>query len=347
MITDDTYYREVDLRAFREIVAPVLEGKILDIHIHARIVPAGYRHFMQNKYPGRALESFSVPEMLSSAELMWPEQEFHALVFGMPTPELREPTNAHVCTECGRHDTLYPLYIPDLHAPEAEIRSTILDNGYLGFKPHWALVEGRAGEEEVSVLDMLPESCMRVAEELGLLIMLHIPGKGRLASEDNIDQIRLLSRRYPSAKIIIAHLGRSYCLWSMTGGIGKLCDLPNVYWDTSVVQEPMVYKVLFDHVDPAKVMYGTDQPVTQMRGRRVCINGAWVDVSREALGWTATRDPSNPIPATFMTYEMIRAMREGAEAARVPDHELFPIFFENGIRLIREIQQRLYPKETT
>jgi hypothetical protein len=206
-------------------------------------------------------------------------------------------------------------------------------------------VEGKAGEEEVSVLDMLPESCMRVAEELGLLIMLHIPGKGRLASEANIEHIRLLSHQYPSAKIIIAHLGRSYCLWSMTWGIGKLCNLPNVYWDTSVVQEPMVYKVFFDHVDPAKVMYGTDQPVTQMRGRRVCINGEWVDVSREALGWTATRDPVNPIRATFMTYEMIRAMREGAEAARVPESQLAPIFFENGIRLIREVQQRLHPKE--
>jgi hypothetical protein len=298
---------------------------------------------MQNKYPGRKLESFSIDEMLSSAKLMWPGQEFHALVFGMPTPELREPTNTHVSKECDKHDTLYPLYIPDLHASEARIRSTVLDNGYLGFKPHWALVEGKAGEEEVSVLEMLPEPCMRVAEELGLLIMLHIPGKDRLASQENIENIRLLSRQYPNSKIIIAHLGRSYCLWSMKGGIGTLCGLPNVYWDTSVVQESMVYKVFFDHVDPARVMYGTDQPVTQMRGRRVCINGTWVDVSREALGWTATRDPANPIRGTFMTYEMIRAMREGAEAAGISDRELAPVFFENAIRLIREVQQRLYP----
>jgi hypothetical protein len=275
MIKDDEYYRDVDLPAYKQIVAPLLSGKILDIHAHARAdVPEQHPHMMQNKYPGRKLESYPVEDLLRTAELMWPDQEFHALVFGMPTLDMRDSSNVHVCRECRRHETLYPLYIPDLHASEAQIRSTILDNGYLGFKPYWSLVEGKTSEEDVSIPDMLPEACMRVAEELGLIIMLHIPGKGRLASEANIDNIRRLSREYPNAKIIIAHLGRSYCLWSMKGGADKLYDLPNVYWDTSVVQESMVFKVFFDFVDPAKAMYGTDLPIMEMRGRRVCINGA-------------------------------------------------------------------------
>ena len=338
MIADDAYYREVDLPAFKQIVAPLLGGKILDIHAHARAdVPERTNHFMQNKYPGRRLEGFPLEELLDTARLMWPEQQFHALVFGMPTLNMRDSSNEHVRRECARHDRLYPLYIPDLQASEQQILRTILDDGYLGFKPYWSLVEGKGSEQEVSILEMLPEPCMRVAEQLGLIIMLHIPGTGRLASEANIADIRRLSREYPNAKIVIAHLGRSYCLWSMSGGVKQLCNLPNVYWDTSVVQEAMVFKVFFDHVDPAKAMYGTDLPIMQMRGRRVCINGAWVDVVREARGWTASRDPANPIRATFMTYEMIRAMREGAEAAGIGEEALKPIFFENGMRLIREV----------
>jgi hypothetical protein len=65
-----------------------------------------------------------------------------------------------------------------------------------------------------------------------------------------------------------------------------------------VVPEAMVFKAFFDYVDPAKAMYGTDLPITVMRGRRVCIYGAWVD-------------------------------------------ELKPIFFENGMRLIREVQTNI------
>jgi hypothetical protein len=179
MIKDDEYYRDVDLPAYKQIVAPLLSGKILDIHAHARAdVPEQHPHMMQNKYPGRKLESYPVEDLLRTAELMWPDQEFHALVFGMPTLDMRDSSNVHVCRECRRHETLYPLYIPDLHASEAQIRSTILDNGYLGFKPYWSLVES------------------------------------------------------------------------------------------------MVFKVFFDFVDPAKAMYGTDLPIMEMRGRRVCINGA-------------------------------------------------------------------------
>ncbi|HUV07936.1 MAG TPA: amidohydrolase family protein, partial [Spirochaetia bacterium] len=280
-------------------------------------------------------------ELLATAQLMWPGQSYHALVFGMPMPEMREASNAHVADECSRRENLYPLYIPDLRATEGEIRRTILEKGFYGFKPYWALVEGKTGEEEVTIPEMLPEACMRVAEELGLLVMIHIPGRKRLASERNIDDIRALSREYPGARIILAHLGRSYCPWSMKGGIDRLCNLPNVYWDTSVVQEATVFKIFFDQVDPAKVMYGTDLPIMQMRGRRVCINDAWVDVTRDPLGWTANRSPGNPIRGTFMTYEMVRAMREGAEAAGLSVESLKPVFFENGMSLIEAVKRSL------
>jgi len=42
-----------------------------------------------------------------------------------------------------------------------------------------------------------------------------------------------------------------------------------------------------------------------------------------------------------MTYEMIRAMREGAEEAGLSTDDLRPIFFENGMRLIESVQQQL------
>ena len=127
----------------------------------------------------------------------------------------------------------------------------------------------------------------------------------------------------------------------MKGGIAKLCDLPNVYWDTSFVQNSLVYKIFFDHVDPAKVLYGTDLPISEVHGRRVCINDNWVDVSRGWRDWTAYRDPEHAVEGTFMTYEMIRAMREGAEEAGLSTDDLRPIFFENGMRLIESVQQQL------
>jgi predicted TIM-barrel fold metal-dependent hydrolase len=342
MPVKDDYYERVDLPVYREVVAPLLSDKILDIHAHAR-AEFSNRDFdrMAHKYPGRSHQPFPVEELVATGALMFPDQTYHALVFGMPFPDQYVQSNAHVGQECRQRSTLYPLYIPDMQATEEQVRQAVLEGGYYGFKPYWTMVEWKEQEDDVTILDMLPQPYMRVADDWGLMIMLHIPGSRRLASVSNIECIQKLSREYPQAKIIIAHLGRSYCPWSMKGGIEQLCDLPNVYWDTSFVQQSLVYKVFFDHVDPAKVMYGTDLPLAQTRGRRVCINDKWVDVTRDRLGWTASRDPQHPVEGTFMAYEMIRAMREGAEEAGLSVDDLRPIFFDNGMRLIEDTRHTL------
>jgi len=342
MIVKDDYYERVDMKVYHEVVAPVLGKSILDVHAHAMAqVPEPQMRRVEHKYPGRESEPFPVEDLAATGQLMFPEQTYHAVVFGMPNPESAASSNAHVAEECRKRETFYPLYIPDMQASEQQIRNTVLQGGFYGFKPYWLMVDWKDEEDEVTVGDMLPAPYMRVADDWGLMIMLHIPGSKRLASASNIEWIQKLSREYPNAKIIIAHLGRSYCPWSMKGGISHLCDLPNVYWDTSFVQQSLSYKIFFDHVDPSKVMYGTDLPIGQTRGRRVCINDRWIDVTRDDLGWTASRDPQHSIEATFMTYEMIRAMREGAEEAGLSTADLRPIFFENGMRLIEDVQHTL------
>jgi len=342
MLIKDEYYERVDMKVYREAVAPVLSDRILDIHAHARaeVVELEVRR-TEHKYPGRRPTPFPVEELVATGALMFPQQTYHAVVFGSPSLEDYEASNAHVAEECRQRAQLFPLYIPDMHASEAKVRQTVQEGGYYGFKPYWTMVDWKANEDDVTIMDMLPEPYMRVADDWGLLIMLHIPGSRRLASKSNIEDIKKLSREYPNAKIIIAHLGRSYCPWSMKGGIAHLCDLPNVYWDTSFVQQSLSYKIFFDHVDPARVTYGTDLPIGLTRGRRVCINDRWVDVTRDKLSWTASRDSEHPVEGTFMTYEMIRAMREGAEEAGLSTDDLRPIFFDNGMALIQDVQRTL------
>jgi len=339
MIVKDEYYESVDMAIYREVVAPVLSEQILDIHAHTWVQPKPGNKLVQ--YPEFNEHPYPMERLLDAGSLMFPEQTYHAVVFGSPSPNDFDACNDYVAQECRKREHLYPLYIPDMGASEAQIRQAVLDGGFYGFKPYWTMVDWKTDQDDVTIHDMLPEPYMRVADDWGLLIMLHIPGSGRLASPSNIEGIQRLSREYPNAKIIIAHLGRSYCPWSMKGGIPHLCDLPNVYWDTSFVQQSLSYKIFFDYVDPAKVMYGTDLPISEVRGRRVCINDNWVDVSRKQLSWTASRSPEHPIVASFMTYEMIRAMREGAEEAGLGLDDLKPIFFENGMTLIRDVERTL------
>jgi glutamate-1-semialdehyde 2,1-aminomutase len=335
MILRDEYYDRVDMAVYREVVRPLLSGKMLDFHVH--IWRPGDE---VDQYPGIWEVGFGFEQLLETARLMFPEQEYHAVVFGRPTLE-GDRANDLVVQGTREHSNLYPLYIPDMHASEEQIRHTVREDAFYGFKPYWNLVEGRSGQDDATIRDMLPQPYLRVADDWGLIIVLHIPGSGRLADPRNLSDIRWLSAQCPNAKIIIPHLGRSYCLWSIKGNIEQICDLPNVYLDVSFVQEAIVYKVLFDHVDPAKVLYGSDFPLSQVRGRRVCINGQWVDVTREPWTWAAHRYGAQPIEATFMPYEMVRALRQGAEEAGLAVDEIRPIFYENGMRLIEDTKRTL------
>ena len=335
MITKDAYYERVDMAVYREVVRPVLSDKILDFHVHV------WRPCDEtDQYAGLWDVGFGVEQLFSTAALMYPEQAYHAVVFGRPTLK-GDRANDLVVQGAREHTNLYPLYIPDMHADEEQVRRTVREGGFYGFKPYWNLVEGKASQDEVTIRDMLPEPYMRVADDWGLIITLHIPGSRRLADPRNLSDIRWLSRQYPHAKIFIAHIGRSYCLWSIKGNIEQVCDLPNVYFDVSYVQNPSVYTVFFEHVDPAKVVYGSDLPLSRLRGRRVCVNGHWVDVTRGSWAWTAHRDEAQPIEATFMTYEMIRALRQGAEEAGLSLAEIKSIFYENGMRVIEDTKRTL------
>lgn len=345
MLSRDEYYERVDLAVYRQVVAPLLGKRVLDIHVHLKPrVSSGAKYQVKGrelKYKGREEQLFRTEHLLQTAGLLFPDQEFHALVFGSPRPEQYAEGNDYIAAECREHPNLFPLYIPDMRATEEQVRDRVRAGGFLGFKPYWTMVDWMEQEDDVTIMDMLPAPYLRVADDWGLMIMLHIPGRERLASQSNIECLQTISRQYPGAKIIVAHLGRSYCPWSIKGGIAPLCDLPNLYWDISFVQESSIFEILFDHVDPSRVMYGSDLPLAEVRGRRVCINDRWVDVSREQLGWTAHRDAEHPVEATFMAYEMIRAMAEGAEAAGLSVEELRPVFYENGMRLIETTRRSL------
>jgi len=56
----------------------------------------------------------------------------------------------------------------------------------------------------VEIHEMLPEGIMGIADELGLMVMLHIPRKQRLADPVNQRQLIELCSAWPNAKIVLA-----------------------------------------------------------------------------------------------------------------------------------------------
>jgi hypothetical protein len=187
---------------------------------------------------------------------------------------------------------------------------------------------------------MLTADHLSVADELGLIVMVHLPRKGRLADPQNIAALQRMSARYPRAKLVIAHVGRAYCEWAVRRGLHAVAAFPNVYFDTTFIQNSTVFQYLFEHVDASRVLYGSDLPNSAVHGQVVCVNGINLFVTRDAYPWSlSARD--NPIECTYMVYESLRAIRDGAERAGIARGTLGAIFERNGRHLIDDVRNNL------
>ncbi len=130
-----------------------------------------------------------------------------------------------------------------LAVPREALRERILRDGFLGFKVFLDWQGDDYGERTVE--DMLGANEMDVADELSLVVLLHVPRAGRLADPVVQRGVRWLATRWPRARIVLAHCGRCYLPAEMERAVGAIRDLPNVWLDTSMVMEEGVLAVLF------------------------------------------------------------------------------------------------------
>jgi hypothetical protein len=77
-----------------------------------------------------------------------------------------------------------------------------------------------------------------------------------------------------------------------------------------------------------------------VHGQVVCVNGINLFVTRDAYPWSLSiRD--DPVACTYMAYESLRAIRDGAERAGIASETLQAIFERNGRHLIDDVRNTL------
>jgi hypothetical protein len=188
------------------------------------------------------------------------------------------------------------------------------------------------------VEDLLGANEMDIAQELGLVVLLHVPRADRLADPEVQAGVRWLSRGWPKAKIVLAHCGRCYLPSEMERAVGSVKDLANVYLDTSMVMDETVLRMVFDQIDSSRVLYATDFPVAAMRGRRVRVMNHWVDVVASDAQPSEYRVQAVGIPATYMALEIALTVLTAGRAAGLSPDALRRVFFDNGMRVLSEVR---------
>jgi predicted TIM-barrel fold metal-dependent hydrolase len=335
---DEAPGRTAELAFYKAEIAPHLPPAVLDFHAHIwsrsswRSVPwEGSAKGSTYMVTG---EEYPVERLLADARCAFPDREYRAVCFGHPGPQVDNEKDTAMVAAAGRTRGIYPLMVAgaELGVPQEVLRRRVDEHRFLGYKVFLNWLGDDYGNRRVE--DMLSANEMDLAEERGLVVLLHVPRAGRLADPEIQRGVQWLAGSWPNTKIVLAHCGRCYLPAEMEKAIRSIRGLPNVWMDTAMVMDETVLQIAFDTIGPGRILFATDYPVAAMRGRRVRVMDHWVDIVTPGYPPSAWRVPAQGIHATSMAREIAAAVLGAARRARLSRQDTHGVFFDNGMRVL-------------
>jgi hypothetical protein len=343
-------YNDVDRAFWAEHLEGWLPRRIIDAHMHVmepRFQIVQMSETMRRQYWVNEVRS---PIDAASAErclrTVFPGREVTLVAFGMPALDFDiEGGNAWLQPEClkrGWHN----LVVIRPQWSQEKLAGLLDQPGVIGVKPYYALIslstESRDEHLEASIFEFLPHHLLEVVNDRHAWVTLHVPKAARLGHPDNIREIRELRRRYPNVVLVIAHLGRCYTEAHALEALPLLADDPGIYFDSSAVLNPASHRVALKYLGPKRILYGSDNPIFFMRGRRQYNDRTYLNRTNYPFYFNKDREPAE-VEATYtlMMYEDLRAIKQACQELGIVENEqIEAIFYGNAAKLIKGILAR-------
>ncbi|MCA9437074.1 MAG: amidohydrolase family protein [Candidatus Omnitrophica bacterium] len=339
-------HNDVD-RAFWETH---LEGwvpkRLIDSHVH--IVDPSYQietitEEMRRDYWVCELSDMQSAEVAEHCyQTVYPNREVSCVAFAFPSLGWEiEGANLYISREVTRRGwhglaIVRPTWVAE------QVDWWLRQPGIIGVKPYYTLIghdpATRDRYLESSIFDFLPHHQWEVLDQHGAWVTMHVPKADRLGHPENIQNIKEIRKRYPRVKLVIAHFGRSYTLPHAEEGLLPLAYDPGLFFDNSAVLNPEVHHLALKHIGPERILYGTDNPIFYMRGRRQWKGRTYTNRTSYPFYFNKEREPAEvEAKYTLYMYEALKAMKEACLRLEVSREEVEAMFFGNANRIIREI----------
>lgn len=323
----DWQLTERDRELWQAELASFVPPRIFDAHVHL---------YEKSQFGG------DVPPLVSKGppvvgwqvfrrhldELM-PGREIDGLCFGFPATMVDfEAANAFVAGECRGSLCRGQLLIHPSLEP-AHIRQSVLEGGFVGLKPYH-LFATEAPTFQAHIPSFLPESHVQVAHELGLTVTLHIVRSRALADRSNQEVLRRYATTYPNCRLILAHAARGFNPHHTIQGIDALRGLGNIWFDTSAVNDPGAIEAIAQTCGHRRLLYGSDFPVSHLRGRCVALGDSFFWLSPEN---TRLEAAYADVQFSLVGLESLRTLKVAAMCLGLSDEQVEDIFLGNALQL--------------
>ena len=292
-------------------------------------------------WPQRVASQNPIEDLIETYRLMFPDKQVTALIFGTAANAADlDADNAYV-QQSARKAGFPALMVtpPSMDAETFEER--VAAGGFLGAKVYLTLAPEHLKPDEICIFDFLPHHLLEVVDRRGWVVMLHIPRSGRLRDPVNLEQMLEIERRYPNARVIIAHVGRAYCIEDVGNAFGVLSGTEKLVFDISANSNQRVFERLIETVGPKRILFGSDLPILRMRARRICECGRYVNLVPRGLYGDVSADPhvreldgEEAEALTFFLYEEIDAFRRAAANTGLLPADIEDVFYGNAARIL-------------
>lgn len=318
-----------------------LDSKIVAREIDAFVPPRvfdAHAHFYDARHfttpPGISREGPSSCGWGAYRDLMasiLPKRELSGLFFALPAADLDvDAANDFTLQEVRRDArSRMQLMITPGTSPET-IERYATDPKVVGLKVYHCFT-GCKPTFEAPISAMITEDQLQVADAHGLAITLHMVRQQALGDPANQQALREYSRRFPNVRWILAHAARGFNIYDLQEGIDSIRDLDNMFCDTSAVTEPEAVAIVLQALGTQRVMYGSDFPVSHLRGRCVTVGDSFLWLSPENVDTTA---PYGEVAMCWVGVESLRAHRLACRQLRLADADVEDMFHNNAVRLL-------------
>jgi len=275
----------------------------------------------------------------------------HALCIPFPSQGGDVATaNRFVLTQVHPHQNLRALVLISPHSVRSDVEALLDAHPQIvGFKVYHLLAE-QAHTYQCLPSAFIPDWAWELADRRGLLILLHMVRDAALADRANQEYILQNCRRHPRAKLLLAHAARGFHSPNTVKGIASLRGLTNVYFDTSAVCEADAIAAILDEFGPRRVLWGSDFPISQQRGRCVTLGTGFVWVTTDQVEWNEGAFFGTPV---LVGLESTKALLDATDRFGLNSADLKDLFHDNGMRLTGldspsdHLTQDLYRKAKT
>ncbi len=323
---------DYDRKVYSEQLSEFLPDKMIDMHTH--IWEPGTRKFKQKGCVGWTqivAPDQTYENLIESYKQLFPDKKVGQILMGSPSCPL-DVVNKYVL-DCIHKHGCHAYYCTNWDSTPEEIQAA-LDAGFIGIKPYQNNSPKYIPSKELRIFDFLTHEQLEYMDSIGGIVVLHIPRSLRLRDPINLHQMMEIDKRYPNAKVVIAHLGRAYVEQDLGDAFEILSQSKNLMFDFSANVYDKAMEQCINAVGVDRLMFGTDLPFVKMRMYRINDNGMYINMVPRGLYGDLSDEPNmretDETDITLFVYEELLAMKRTAEKLKLSRDDIEKLFYKNA-----------------